>query len=166
MIDVAFVSSVAVIAADPPGSRRLFLDVLGLPLAQHDTDDYFSSEAIEGSKHFGVWPLAQAAEACFGTYEWPADRPVPQASIEFDVASSSRTRPNVAGSAKSNGTRRPAGALSSCSTSCSHLSRTAKHRDHNAELLLARSSPATGSGASNPSASPAKSSSGRVVARR
>jgi hypothetical protein len=32
-----------------------------------------------------VWPLAQAAQACFGTPEWPADRPVPQASVEFEV---------------------------------------------------------------------------------
>ena len=32
-----------------------------------------------------MWPLHQAAEACFGTHEWPADRPIPQASIEFEV---------------------------------------------------------------------------------
>ena len=32
-----------------------------------------------------MWPLAQAAEACFGTQAWPADRVVPQASIEFEV---------------------------------------------------------------------------------
>lgn len=86
MIEVLFVSSEAVIAADPPRTRRLFLDVLKLPLTQHDTDEYFSSEEIEGSKHFGVWPLAQAAKACFGVPEWPTDRPVPHASIEFDVA--------------------------------------------------------------------------------
>jgi uncharacterized glyoxalase superfamily protein PhnB len=30
--------------------------------------------------------LSQAAEACFGEPRWPADIPVPQASIEFDVA--------------------------------------------------------------------------------
>jgi hypothetical protein len=33
-----------------------------------------------------VWPLRQAAAACFGSSEWPADRPIPQASIEFEVA--------------------------------------------------------------------------------
>jgi len=48
-------------------------------------DDYFFSEKVDGSKHFGVWPLAQAAQACFGTSEWPADRPAPQVSIEFEV---------------------------------------------------------------------------------
>ena len=59
---------------------------LGLPLESQGGDGYHHSEQIKGSKHFGVWPLAQAAQACFGTPDWPADRPVPQASIEFDVA--------------------------------------------------------------------------------
>ncbi len=40
---------------------------------------------MEGSKHFGVWPLSEAAEACFGTRDWPADRTVPQMSVEFEV---------------------------------------------------------------------------------
>lgn len=36
-------------------------------------------------KHFALWPLAQVAEACFGTDQWPGDLPVPQAWIEFDA---------------------------------------------------------------------------------
>jgi hypothetical protein len=32
-----------------------------------------------------VWPLAQAAESCFGTDQWPGNLAVPQAWIEFDV---------------------------------------------------------------------------------
>lgn len=72
------------ITADPPTSRRLYVDAIGLPLKGQD--DYIHSENIGGSKHFGVWPLEQAAQACFGTHEWPAERPVPQASIEFEVA--------------------------------------------------------------------------------
>jgi catechol 2,3-dioxygenase-like lactoylglutathione lyase family enzyme len=83
-MNVLFVASVAVVAADPPESRRLFIDVLGLPLVG-EGDGYYSSGNIRGSNHFGVWPLSQAAEACFGTPEWPADRVVPQASIEFEV---------------------------------------------------------------------------------
>lgn len=47
-------------------------------------DDYVFTEGLPGVKHFGVWPLAQAAQS-FGIETWPADRPVPQASIEFDV---------------------------------------------------------------------------------
>ena len=83
-MNVLFVASVAVVAADPPRSRKLFIEALGLPL-QGEGDGYYSSGSIPGSKHFGVWPLSQAAEACFGTPEWPADRVVPQASIEFEV---------------------------------------------------------------------------------
>ena len=82
---VVFIASVAVIAADPPESRRLYVDAVGLPLEGHDGEGYYSSEKIGGSKHFGVWPLSQAAAACFGTSEWPADRPLPQVSLEFEV---------------------------------------------------------------------------------
>ena len=84
-MDVLFVASVAVVTADPPRSRKLFIDALGLPL-EGDGDGYYSSGNIAGSKHFGVWPLAEAAQACFGTPQWPAGRVVPQASIEFEVA--------------------------------------------------------------------------------
>ena len=47
--------------------------------------DYHHSEQNGGCKSFGIWPLSQAAEACFGTPQWPTERPVPQVSIEFDV---------------------------------------------------------------------------------
>ena len=83
-MNILFIASVAVIAADPPQSRKLLIDALGLPL-EGEGEGYYSSGSISGSNHFGVWPLSQAAEACFGTPEWPADRPVPQASIEFEV---------------------------------------------------------------------------------
>lgn len=85
-MDVKFIASVAVIAADPAESRKLYVDALGLPLRAEAGSEYFHSEGIEGAKHFAVWPLSQAAEACFGSPEWPADRPVPQLSVEFEVA--------------------------------------------------------------------------------
>jgi catechol 2,3-dioxygenase-like lactoylglutathione lyase family enzyme len=84
---ILFISSVAIITPDPPRSWRLFVDALGLPLEQPPGDEYAFSDKIEGSKHFGVWPLAQAAEACFGSPTWPSDRTVPQVSIEFEVES-------------------------------------------------------------------------------
>lgn len=84
-MNVLFITSMSVVAADPPRSRKLFMDTLGLPLEKYAADEYYSSDHIAGSKHFGVWPLSQAAEACFGTPVWPADRVVPQASIEFEV---------------------------------------------------------------------------------
>jgi catechol 2,3-dioxygenase-like lactoylglutathione lyase family enzyme len=83
---IQFLSTIAVIAPDPPASRELYVDALGLPLASASGAEYIHSEQIDGCKHFGVWPLSQAAEACFGNAEWPTERPVPQVSIEFDVA--------------------------------------------------------------------------------
>jgi catechol 2,3-dioxygenase-like lactoylglutathione lyase family enzyme len=85
-MDVQFIASVAVITPNPSVSRRLYVDALGLPLGAAEGSNYLHSEDIEGSKHFGVWPLTEAAQACFGASDWPVDRPVPQASIEFEVA--------------------------------------------------------------------------------
>ncbi len=83
-MNIEFLSTIAVIAPDPPASRGLYVDALGLALEGHG-DEYHHSEQIAGCKSFGIWPLSQAAEACFGTSEWPAERLVPQVSIEFDV---------------------------------------------------------------------------------
>jgi len=85
-VEIEFLATVAVIAPDPPASRALYVDALGLPLEGAGGDGYIHSEHIGGCKSFGVWPLSEAAEACFGTARWPAERPVPQVSIEFDVA--------------------------------------------------------------------------------
>lgn len=84
-MDIQFIAGVAVVAADPPQSRKLYVEALGLPLEADAGGDYFHTERIEGARHFGVWPLSQAAHACFGTEEWPAGVTVPQASIEFEV---------------------------------------------------------------------------------
>lgn len=85
-MNIEFLSGVAMIAPDPPASRKLYVDALGLPLETQADAEYHHSEQIAGCRHFAVWPLSQAAQACFGTPEWPADRPVPQVSVEFDVA--------------------------------------------------------------------------------
>jgi catechol 2,3-dioxygenase-like lactoylglutathione lyase family enzyme len=78
------VATVAVVVASPTEGRRLFVDALGLPL-EGDGDGYSSSGSIEGCRHFGVWPLAEAAEAYFGSPQWRGDLIIPQASIEFEV---------------------------------------------------------------------------------
>jgi catechol 2,3-dioxygenase-like lactoylglutathione lyase family enzyme len=83
-MDIEFLSTLAVIAPDPPQSRKLYVEALGLPL-HGDAGGYQHSEQLGGCRSFGIWPLSQAAEACFGLPEWPAGRPVPQVSIEFDV---------------------------------------------------------------------------------
>jgi catechol 2,3-dioxygenase-like lactoylglutathione lyase family enzyme len=86
-MNVLFCAGIAVVTADPKTSRKLYVDALGLPLEADAGGEYFHSEHVEGTRHFGVWPLTQAAQACFGSDEWPADVTVPQASIEFEVAS-------------------------------------------------------------------------------
>ena len=87
-MEIEFLSTVAVIAPDPAASSKLYVDTLGLPLTG-EAGGYQHSERIGGCKSFGIWPLSQAADACFGTPEWPAELPVPQVSIEFDVRSAS-----------------------------------------------------------------------------
>jgi len=84
-MDIQFIATLAVVAPDPPKSRELFIGALGLPLEASPGSDYFHSERIEGSKHFAIWPLSEAAQACFGRPEWPADRTIPQMSLEFEV---------------------------------------------------------------------------------
>jgi catechol 2,3-dioxygenase-like lactoylglutathione lyase family enzyme len=84
-MDILFVGPIAVIAPDPAESRKLYLDALGLPLAAGEGSDYWHTEQLPGTKHFAIWPLREAAQACFGQPTWPDDRPVPQASIEFEV---------------------------------------------------------------------------------
>jgi catechol 2,3-dioxygenase-like lactoylglutathione lyase family enzyme len=83
-VNIEFLSTVALIAPDPAASRELYVGALGLPLEGRG-NGYHHTERIAGCKSFGIWPLSQAAEACFGTPQWPADRAVPQVSIEFDV---------------------------------------------------------------------------------
>ncbi len=84
-MEIQFISTLAVIAPDPPKSGELYIEALGLPLEAGPGSEYFHSEQIEGSKHFAIWPLSEAAQACFGVPKWPADRPVPQMSLEFEV---------------------------------------------------------------------------------
>jgi len=83
-VDVLFVSSVAPIAADVAASQAFYRDALGLCF-EGEAGDYLFTHQLDGAKHFGVWPLSEAANACFGNPQWPSDLPVPQASVEFEV---------------------------------------------------------------------------------
>lgn len=81
---VVFIASFSSIADDVAASQAFYRDDLGLSF-EGGEGDYVFTQQLEGAKHFGVWPLREAAQACFGTPTWPADVPVPQASIEFEV---------------------------------------------------------------------------------
>ena len=83
-MEVEFMASVAPIVRDADAARSFYRDALGLSF-EGEEGDYVFTHKLEGTKHFGLWPLSEAANACFGTTEWPADIPVPQASIEFEV---------------------------------------------------------------------------------
>src|SRR6266571_1372577 len=84
-MDVQFVASVAPIVRDTKAARAFYADALGLSF-EGGEGDYLFTQELDGTKHFGLWPLSEAATACFGTTEWPSGIPVPQASIEFEVA--------------------------------------------------------------------------------
>ncbi len=84
-MDIQFVTSIAPIVRDPEVSRSFYADTLGLTFEGQE-GSYMFTHKLEGTKHFGLWPLSEAADACFGTSRWPDEIPVPQASIEFEVA--------------------------------------------------------------------------------
>lgn len=81
---VQFMAGLGPLVRDLPASLRFYRDVLGIPF---EGDDYVAADNWDGIRHFGQWTLADAAESIFGTREWPADVPVPQANLEFDVDS-------------------------------------------------------------------------------
>jgi catechol 2,3-dioxygenase-like lactoylglutathione lyase family enzyme len=83
-MDVLFVSSFSPIVRDPELAKALYATAFGIEF-EGEVDDYRFTEHLGGVKHFGLWPLAQAAQSCFGTDAWPDDVPVPQASLEFEV---------------------------------------------------------------------------------
>jgi hypothetical protein len=83
-IDVLFVAGFGPIVCDPTSSRKFYSEALGLPFKE-DANGHMHTGGLEGVRHFALWQLAQAAESCFGTDQWPGNLPVPQAWIEFDV---------------------------------------------------------------------------------
>lgn len=83
-MEILFVAGFSPIVPDPIVGRTFYQEALGLPLKTVE-GDYIAVDGFEGSKHLGVWPLADAAQSCFGVSEWPDEIPVPQATIEFEV---------------------------------------------------------------------------------
>lgn len=83
-IRVLFIAGFGPITQDQTASKKLYADALGISFEEVD-NSYLHTDKVPGAKHFALWPLSQAAESCFGSSEWPADLPVPQAWLEFDV---------------------------------------------------------------------------------
>ena len=85
-MEFEFVAGFGPIGADPDATHTFWAETLGIPL-EEAAPGYFHTNHLEGTRAFALWPLAQASEATFGTPDWPAGRPVPQAWIEFEVSS-------------------------------------------------------------------------------
>src|SRR5581483_11666951 len=83
---VLFIAGFGPIVSGAPDSRKLYGEILGIGFKE-ESDGYLHTEALEGARSFALWPLAQAAQSCFGRDEWPHDIPAPQAWLEFDVES-------------------------------------------------------------------------------
>lgn len=82
--DVLFIAGFGPIDDDVARSRALYGESLGISFKE-DAEGYLYTGALQGAKHFAVWPLSQAARSCFGNDSWPTDVPRPQAWLEFEV---------------------------------------------------------------------------------
>jgi catechol 2,3-dioxygenase-like lactoylglutathione lyase family enzyme len=81
---VLFIAGFGPIVRNVAESRALYADSLGIPFKE-DSAGYLHTGDLEGAKHFALWPLAQAAQSCFGVDSWPDSIPIPQAWLEFEV---------------------------------------------------------------------------------
>ena len=91
----SFVAGLAPIVHDVAASKAFWGDGLGIPMEETAPGDW-ATDDLPGVKHFGLWPLSEAADACFGTETWPADIPEPHAGMELDVESADDVAPAAA----------------------------------------------------------------------
>ena len=92
---VAFVAGFGPIVRDTDASRAFWGDGLGIAL-EEASPGYWTNDDLQGMNAFALWPLSQAAEACFGTDAWPEDLPVPQAWMELDLETADDVAPATA----------------------------------------------------------------------
>jgi catechol 2,3-dioxygenase-like lactoylglutathione lyase family enzyme len=88
-IKVLFIAGFGPIVRDAAASQKLY--VKGLQISfKEENGGYLHTDALQGAKHFALWPLSQAAESCFGNSSWPDTLPAPHAWLEFEVESVDR----------------------------------------------------------------------------
>ena len=83
-IGILFIAGFGPIVPDVATSGSLYRDALGIQFKEED-GAYRHTESLAGAKTFALWPLSQVAQSCFGVDVWPAEIPLPQAWLEFDV---------------------------------------------------------------------------------
>ena len=81
---ILFIAGFGPIVPTVDASRKLYGETLGIRFKE-ETGGYLHTQSLDGARTFALWPLSEAAQACFGRDSWPADIPVPQAWLEFDV---------------------------------------------------------------------------------
>lgn len=82
--EVLFVAGFGPIDRSVAESRALYAENLRIPFKE-EAGGYLYTGALQGAKHFALWPLSQAAQSCFGCDAWPGNIPIPQAWLEFEV---------------------------------------------------------------------------------
>ena len=85
-VKILFIAGFGPIQRDAADVGKLYRNDLGIHFKE-DAGGYLYTDALQGAKHFAVWPLSQAAQSCFGKESWPDNLPVPQAWLEFEVDS-------------------------------------------------------------------------------
>jgi catechol 2,3-dioxygenase-like lactoylglutathione lyase family enzyme len=81
---ISFVAGFGPIVADTETSKNFYGGALGIVFIE-EPGGYLHTGDLPGVQHFALWPLAQAAESCFGVDRWPSEVPAPTSWIEFDV---------------------------------------------------------------------------------
>ena len=85
-MEFEFIAGFGPIGPHSQATYAFWATTLGIPF-EEVAPEYFHARDLAGAKVFALWPLEQAAQATFGVPQWPTDRPVPQAWIEFEVSS-------------------------------------------------------------------------------
>ncbi len=83
-IRVLFIAGFGPIVHETTASRKLYKEVLGIGFKE-ENDGYLHTQALQGAKTFALWPLSQAAQACFGKDSWPPETPAPQAGSSLTL---------------------------------------------------------------------------------
>src|SRR5918995_473301 len=85
-MNISFIAGFGPIIGEADAAHAFWRDGLGISF-EEPAPGYFTNDSLDGVKAFAMWPLSQAAESTFGSPDWPAELPTPQAWLELDVDS-------------------------------------------------------------------------------
>ena len=85
-MQIMFLAGFGPIGKDQRATHEFWAHTIGIDF-QEPAPGYYHASGLDGARAFALWPLERAAQATFGSGEWPSDRPAPQAWVEVEVAS-------------------------------------------------------------------------------